>query len=138
MLERKSLFGRRKSQESAEIINATCPFRKSYPGLLAHPGHEIAKRQQAGFGAMVSFEIAGGIDDVRKFVESVEIITLAESLGGVESLIAHPATMTHAGMSPEARRVAGISDGLLRLSIGLESETDFLSDIATGFAALNR
>jgi cystathionine gamma-synthase len=108
-----------------------------YPGLLAHPGHEIAKRQQAGFGAMLNFEIAGGIDDVRKFVESVEIITLAESLGGVESLIAHPATMTHAGMSPEARRVAGISDSLLRLSIGLESETDLLSDIATGFAALN-
>src|SRR5665647_2600603 len=108
-----------------------------YPGLLAHPGHEIAKRQQAGFGAMLSFEIASGIDDLRKFVESVEIITLAESLGGVESLIAHPATMTHAGMSPEARRVAGISDSLLRLSIGLESETDLLNDIATGFAALN-
>jgi cystathionine gamma-synthase len=108
-----------------------------YPGLLAHPGHEIAKRQQAGFGAMLSFEIAGGVDDVRKFVESLEIITLAESLGGVESLIAHPATMTHAGMSLEARRAAGISDSLLRLSIGLESETDLLSDIATGFAALN-
>jgi hypothetical protein len=87
---------------------------------------------------MLSFEIAGGDDNVRKFVESVEIITWAESLGGVESLIAHPATMTLAGMSPKARRVAGISDGLLRLSIGLESETDFLSDIATGFAALNR
>ena len=75
---------------------------------------------------------------MRKFVESVEIITLAESLGGVESLIAHPATMTHAGMSPEARRAAGISDSLLRLSIGLESEMDLLTDIATGFAALNR
>ena len=74
---------------------------------------------------------------MRKFVESLEIITLAESLGGVESLIAHPATMTHAGMSSEARRVAGISDSLLRLSIGLESETDLLNDIATGFAALN-
>jgi cystathionine gamma-synthase len=86
---------------------------------------------------MLSFEIAGGVDDVRKFVESLEIITLAESLGGVESLIAHPATMTHAGMSLEARRAAGISDSLLRLSIGLESETDLLSDIATGFAALN-
>ena len=87
---------------------------------------------------MLSFEIAGGVDDVRKFVESVEIFTLAESLGGVESLVAHPATMTHAGMSPEARRAAGISDRLLRLSIGLESEPDLLGDIATGLAVLNR
>jgi cystathionine gamma-synthase len=87
---------------------------------------------------MLSFEIAGGVDDVRKFVESVEIFTLAESLGGVESLVAHPATMTHSGMSPEARRAAGISDRLLRLSIGLESEPDLLGDIATGLAALDR
>ena len=140
----RTLFPRMDCQQrTAAAIASFLEQHKSvsavyYPGLLAHPGHEIAKRQQAGFGAMVSFEIAGGIDDVRKFVESVEIITLAESLGGVESLIAHPATMTLAGMSPEARRVAGISDGLLRLSIGLESETDLLSDIATGFAALNR
>jgi cystathionine gamma-synthase len=139
----RSLFPRMdRQQRTAAAVANFLEQHKSvsavyYPGLLAHPGHEIAKRQQAGFGAMLSFEIAGGVDDVRKFVESLEIITLAESLGGVESLIAHPATMTHAGMSTEARRVAGISDSLLRLSIGLESETDLLRDIATGFAALN-
>jgi cystathionine gamma-synthase len=139
----RSLFPRMdRQQRTAAAVANFLEQHKSvsavyYPGLLTHPGHEIAKRQQAGFGAMLSFEISGGVDDVRKFVESLEIITLAESLGGVESLIAHPATMTHAGMSPEARRVAGISDSLLRLSIGLESEADLLRDIATGFAALN-
>jgi len=100
-----------------------------YPGLESHPGHAIAKAQQAGFGAMLSFELAGGVEAVRRFVEAVEIITLAESLGGVESLVAHPATMTHAGMGAEARKVAGISDSLLRLSVGLEAETDLIADL---------
>jgi cystathionine gamma-synthase len=81
---------------------------------------------------MLSFEIAGGIDRVRRFVESVEVFTLAESLGGIESLVAHPATMTHASMTPEARLAAGIKDSLLRLSVGLESEADLLADLATG------
>ncbi len=103
-----------------------------YPGLPTHPGHEIAKAQQDGFGAMLSFEIASGVDGVRRFVEAVEVFTLAESLGGVESLVAHPATMTHASMSAEARRAAGINDGLVRLSIGLESEADLLADLARG------
>lgn len=87
---------------------------------------------------MLSFEIAGGVNEVRKFVETLSVFTLAESLGGVESLIAHPASMTHAGMSLEARRIAGISDSLLRLSIGLESEADLLDDIARGFDALTQ
>ncbi|BCG97932.1 cystathionine gamma-synthase [Mesorhizobium sp. 131-2-1] len=100
-----------------------------YPGLESHPGHAIAKAQQAGFGAMLSFELAGGVEAVRRFVEAVEVITLAESLGGVESLVAHPATMTHAGMGAEARKVAGISDSLLRLSVGLEAETDLIADL---------
>jgi cystathionine gamma-synthase len=81
---------------------------------------------------MLSFEIAGGTDRVRRFVESVEVFTLAESLGGIESLVAHPATMTHASMTPEARLAAGIKDSLLRLSVGLESEADLLADLATG------
>jgi len=107
-----------------------------YPGLPAHPGHAIAKAQQTGFGAMLSFEIAEGVDGVRRFVEAVEIFTLAESLGGIESLVAHPATMTHASMTQEARLAAGISDGLLRLSVGLESEADLLADLATGLDAV--
>ncbi len=107
-----------------------------YPGLLSHPGHTLAKAQQAGFGAMLSFELAGGVEAVRAFVEAVKVFTLAESLGGVESLIAHPTTMTHAGMTPEARRAAGITDGLLRLSIGLEAESDLIQGLQAGFAAL--
>lgn len=100
-----------------------------YPGLRSHPGHETAKRQQSGFGAMLSFELKGGRDAVRRFVEAVRIFTLAESLGGVESLVAHPATMTHAGMDAEARRMAGITDSLLRLSVGLEAEVDLIADL---------
>ena len=106
-----------------------------YPGLGTHPGHEIAKAQQSGFGAMLSFEVAGGTDGVRRLLGAVEVFTLAESLGGVESLVAHPTTMTHASMSAEARQVAGIGEGLVRLSIGLESETDLLADLARGLAA---
>ncbi len=106
-----------------------------YPGLPSHPGHELAKTQQTGFGAMLSFEIAGGIDGVRRFVGALGLFTLAESLGGIESLVAHPATMTHAAMSPEARLAAGITDSLVRLSIGLESEADLLADLAAGLDA---
>lgn len=100
-----------------------------YPGLASHPGHKIASVQQSGFGAMLSFDLDGGAQAVRAFVEAVQVFSLAESLGGVESLVAHPATMTHAGMSPQARATAGIGDGLLRLSVGLESEADLLADL---------
>ncbi|PBJ82517.1 O-succinylhomoserine (thiol)-lyase [Lysobacteraceae bacterium NML93-0399] len=113
--------------------------RVLYPGLAAHPGHAIAARQQSGFGAMLSFELAAapGVaqqDVVRAFVEGLAQFTLAESLGGVESLIAHPATMTHAAMSPAARAAAGISDGLLRVSVGIEALEDLLEDLETGLA----
>ncbi|WP_238180002.1 cystathionine gamma-synthase, partial [Methylobacterium oxalidis] len=107
-----------------------------YPGLASHPGHAIAQAQQTGFGAMLSFELAGGAEEVRRFVEAVEGFTLAESLGGVESLIAHPATMTHASMGAEARHAAGISDTLLRLSVGLEAEEDLIAGLERGFGAL--
>ncbi|NEX92230.1 cystathionine gamma-synthase [Caulobacter sp. 17J65-9] len=107
-----------------------------YPGLPGHPGHEIAKRQQSGFGAMLSFELNGGVAEVRQLVESVNVFTLAESLGGVESLIAHPATMTHAAMDPDARRRAGIGDSLLRLSVGLEHEDDLVRDLIGALDAL--
>ena len=106
-----------------------------YPGLAAHPGHALAARQQRGFGAMISFDLAGGLPAVRAFVDGLEHFTLAESLGGVESLVAHPATMTHAAMSADARRLAGIGEGLLRLSVGIEALEDLDADIA---AALDR
>jgi cystathionine gamma-synthase len=105
-----------------------------YPGLRSHRGHDIAQAQQYGFGAMISFELPGGENAVRAFVDGLQVFTLAESLGGVESLIAHPATMTHASMDADARRVAGISDGLLRLSVGIEHADDLLADIAAGLA----
>jgi cystathionine gamma-synthase len=106
-----------------------------YPGLASHPGHALAARQQHGFGAMLSVEIEGGEAAVRAFIDGLQCFTLAESLGGVESLIAHPATMTHAAMTAEARAAAGIGDGLLRLSVGIEHADDLVADIA---AALDR
>ncbi|MGZ3274058.1 MAG: cystathionine gamma-synthase [Caulobacteraceae bacterium] len=107
-----------------------------YPGLADHPGHAIAARQQRGFGAMVSFELDGQEAAVRRLLPNLRLFTLAESLGGVESLVAHPATMTHAAMDAEARARAGITQGLLRLSIGLEHETDLLADLERGLDAL--
>ncbi|MGY3265388.1 cystathionine gamma-synthase [Lysobacter sp. HA35] len=105
-----------------------------YPGLASHPGHALAVRQQTGFGAMLSVELQGGEAGVRAFLDGLQCFTLAESLGGVESLVAHPATMTHAAMSPEARRAAGIGDGLVRLSVGIEHVDDLLDDIEAGLA----
>lgn len=105
-----------------------------YPGLPGHNGHALAARQQSAFGAIVSFELRGGLDAVRAFVEGMRCFSLAESLGGVESLIAHPATMTHAGMAPEARREAGLVDGLLRLSVGIEDPEDLLTDLRAALA----
>ena len=105
-----------------------------YPGLESHPQHALAERQQDGFGAMLSFELVGGEAAIRAFLAGLECFSLAESLGGVESLVAHPASMTHASMSAEARAVAGISDGLLRLSIGIEHGDDLLADLSAGLA----
>jgi len=106
-----------------------------YPGLPSHAGHGIASQQQKGFGAMLSFDLAGGVEAAKRFIAAVGVFTLAESLGGVESLVAHPATMTHADMGAEARAMAGIGDGLLRLSIGLEAEADLLAGLDRGLAA---
>jgi cystathionine gamma-synthase len=102
-----------------------------FPGLASHPGHAIAARQQRGFGAMLSFELQGKAE-VRAFVDGLRCFTLAESLGGVESLVAHPATMTHAAMAPEVRAAAGIGDGLLRLSVGIEHLDDLRADVLAG------
>jgi cystathionine gamma-synthase len=103
-----------------------------YPGLPTHPGYDIARRQQRGFGAVVSLELEGGHDAVREFVCDLECFSLAESLGGVESLVAHPATMTHAAMDPVARQKAGLADGLIRLSVGIEGLEDLQRDLAAG------
>jgi cystathionine gamma-synthase len=106
--------------------------RVFYPGLSAHPQHALAKAQQAGFGAMVSFELKGAVAEVRAFLHGLKCFSLAESLGGVESLVAHPASMTHAAMNADARRRAGLSDSLLRLSVGIEGVEDLLHDLRQG------
>jgi cystathionine gamma-synthase len=124
----------RQEQSAAHIARwleaHPCVARVHYPGLARHPGHEIARRQQAGFGAMLSFELADPAG-ARALIAKLRRFTLAESLGGVESLIAHPASMTHASMSPEARAAAGIGDALFRLSVGLEHVEDLVSDLET-------
>lgn len=105
-----------------------------YPGFIDHPGYEIAKKQQSGFGAMLSFEITGGVNAVKKLFDNLTLFTLAQSLGGVESLISHPSTMTHAGMEEAARLEAGITDTLVRISVGIEDIDDILADLAHGLA----
>lgn len=99
-----------------------------YPGLTSHPQHEIAKRQQSGFGGMVSFE-TGSLDNAKKVLSSVKLCTLGESLGGVESLICHPASMTHAAVPAERRAALGLTDGLVRISVGIEDIEDILNDL---------
>jgi cystathionine beta-lyase/cystathionine gamma-synthase len=99
-----------------------------YPGSLSHPQHELAKRQQKGFGGMVAFDV-GGLENARAVLESVKLCTLAESLGGVESLISHPLTMTHASVLPETRDRLGITEGLVRISVGIEDTDDIIADL---------
>jgi cystathionine gamma-lyase/cystathionine beta-lyase/cystathionine gamma-lyase/homocysteine desulfhydrase len=99
-----------------------------YPGSVSHKQHELAKRQQKGFGGMVAFDV-GTLDNARKVLESVKLCTLAESLGGVETLISHPATMTHASVLPETRERLGITDGLVRISVGVEDTDDIIADL---------
>jgi cystathionine gamma-synthase len=129
----------RVQQQTAQVVaerllDHPAVRRVHYPGLLSHPGHAIACRQQSGFGAMVSFELEGGEVAVRAFLAGLRLFTLAESLGGVESLVAHPKTMTHAAMPEEDQRRAGLSPGLLRLSVGLEGEADLLADLDQGLS----
>ena len=120
----------------AERLDAHAMVRKVYyPGLAGHPGHALAARQQQGFGAMLSFELEGEAASMAAFVDGLRYFSLAESLGGVESLVAHPASMTHAAMAAEARREAGIADNLLRLSVGIEDGDDLWRDLD---AALRR
>jgi cystathionine gamma-synthase len=127
------------AQRIAELLTRhPAVARVYYPGLAAHPGHDIARRQQRGFGAMVSFELRGGVENVKALLGSMELFSLAESLGGVESLVAHPASMTHAAMDAAARERAGISATLVRLSIGIEEGDDLARDLTAGLEAAHR
>ncbi|WP_144392165.1 cystathionine gamma-synthase [Pleionea sediminis] len=109
-----------------------------HPSIEQHPGHLIAKHQQSGFGIMISFELAGDELDIKNFIRSLNQFSLAESLGGVESLICHPASMTHAAMDPEARQTAGIKSNLLRVSLGIEDSGDLISDLDRAFQYVNQ
>lgn len=123
------------AQAVVTLLSSHAAIQKVYyPGISTHPGHSVAAAQQRAFGAMVSFELSGGLPAVTAFANGLACFSLAESLGGVESLVAHPASMTHAAMNAGARVRAGISDSLLRLSIGIEDKTDLLADLAAGLA----
>ncbi len=106
-----------------------------YPGLETHPQHALAKKQQRGFGGMISFVLKGNLDSARRFLSTCKLFTLAESLGGVESLIEHPAIMTHASVPPDNRKKLGIVDGFIRLSVGIEDVADQQSDLEAAFVA---
>lgn len=110
--------------------------RVIYPGLHSHPQHELARRQMKGMGGMISFDLDGDLDAARRFLTSMRLFTLAESLGGVESLVEHPAIMTHASVPKENREALGITDGFIRLSVGVEHVDDLIADLERGFAAV--
>lgn len=127
----------RNAQKIVELLNTSDVVAKVYyPGLKDHPGHDIAAKQQQGFGAMLSFELQGGEAEVVAFLNALTLFSVAESLGGVESLVAVPATMTHRAMDAKARQEAGIKDTLLRLSVGIEDADDLVADITAGLAAV--
>lgn len=138
----RTLYVRMKAQEASATAIAQFLSQHPavqavhYPGLEDHTSHDLAKRQQKGFGAMLSFELKGGEAKVRELLQDLPLFTLAESLGGIESLVAHPATMTHAAMAPEAQLKAGIVPGLLRLSIGLEAPDDLVDALRLGLDRL--
>jgi len=110
--------------------------RVIYPGLASHPQHALARQQMQGFGGMISFYLRGDLDAARRFLQAVKVFTLAESLGGVESLIEHPAIMTHASVPKENREKLGIADGFIRVSVGVEHVDDLIADLDHAFAAV--
>ncbi len=133
----------RQHEENAALVARVLSEQETvarvyYPGLEDHPGHELAQRQQRGFGGMVSFEIEGGEAAVRGFLGNLRLFSLAESLGGVESLVCHPASMTHAPVSEERKAAAGVTATLIRLSVGLESAEDLVADLLAGLEAAAR
>lgn len=138
----RTLFVRMRQHEAnamalAEALLASPAVAQVYyPGLPGHRGHDLARRQQHGFGGMLSFELHGGQEAARRFLGQLRLFTLAESLGGVESLACHPATMTHVPLGPEGRKAAGIGDGLVRLSAGIEATADLVADVRAALASL--
>lgn len=138
----RTLFVRMRQHEAnamalAEALLASPAVAQVYyPGLPGHRGHDLARRQQHGFGGMLSFELRGGQEAARRFLGQLRLFTLAESLGGVESLACHPATMTHVPLGPEGRKAAGIGDGLVRLSAGIEATADLVADVRAALASL--
>jgi len=125
------------AQAVAEFLEAhPAVERVIYPGLVSHPQHELAKRQMRGFGGMITFFLKGGLAESRVWLESLRLFALAESLGAVESLAEHPVIMTHASVPPEQRKLLGISDSLVRLSVGCEDLVDILADLNHAFAKL--
>ena len=130
----------RQHEENAELLAAVlnehvAVDRVHYPGLVDHPNHDIASRQQQGFGGMLSFELSGGEEAVRAFFAHLKLFSLAESLGGVESLICHPTSMTHASLSDKALKKAGLSQSLIRVSVGIESADDLVADVLAALEA---
>ncbi|HTY38617.1 MAG TPA: PLP-dependent aspartate aminotransferase family protein [Bacteroidota bacterium] len=129
----------RHNANALRIANVLCRQKNVttvyYPGLASHPQHALARKQMRGFGGMISFDL-GSLGKAKRFLKTLRLCALAESLGGVETLIAHPATMTHASLSPEERKRIGVTDGLIRLSVGIEDVEDILADLKQALAAL--
>ncbi len=122
------------AKQIAEFLNNHPKVeRVYYPGLKSHPGHEIAKKQMRDFGGMLSFELKGSAETAKRFLEKLKLFTLAESLGCIQSLVCHPPSMTHASVEPEVRKKAGISDGLIRVSVGIEDVEDLIEDLEQAF-----
>ena len=125
---------KKNAQQVADYLQEHPKVKKvNYPGLKSHPQYELAKKQMSGFGGMLSFEIVGGLKEAEQFLGNLKIFSLAESLGGVESLIEHPARMTHASVPPEIRKQIGITDSLIRISIGIENIDDLIEDLDQAF-----
>lgn len=129
----------RHAENAAKIVEFLVGHPKvnkvTWPGLTSHPQHELAKKQMSGFGGMMTFDMKGGLEAARRFLKTVKIFACAESLGGVESLIEHPAIMTHASIPKENREKLGITDGLIRLSVGIEDAADLIDDLKRAFDA---
>ncbi|MCC6275505.1 MAG: PLP-dependent transferase [Leptospiraceae bacterium] len=138
----KTLFPRMKQHEEnaiqiAKFLEGHSKVKKvNFPGLESHPHHALAKKQQKGFGSMMSFEVKGSVEEVNIILRAVEVFSVAESLGGIESLICHPATMTHAGMDPVHREKVGINDRVIRLSVGIEDVSDLLKDLEAALSKI--
>jgi cystathionine gamma-lyase len=124
------------AQKVAEfLVNHPKVNKVTWPGLPSHPQHELAKRQMKGFGGMMTFDVKGGLEAARRFLKTVKVFSCAESLGGVESLIEHPAIMTHASIPKDTRERLGITDGLIRLSVGIEDPHDLVDDLKAALDA---